>query len=417
MTKKMPKQQHERNYTRLRVSRRDFLKGAAATAVASSMVGTVFAQRSGKTFAYVGTYTGAIGNGGNGEGIYLFELNPSTGALTKIKLAAETASPSWLAIDPAGKYLYAANEIQNYQGKNGSVSAYAIDRSSGDLKLLNVVSSQGAGPAHLSVDHAGKYVFVANYFGGSIAVLPIQADGSLGAPTDVHQDSGAIGSTKATNAPEGSFAISGHDIPHAHMIQVSPDNKFVLHTDLAQDRIYIYRLDSQSGKLTPAATPFASLPSGDGPRHFTFHPNGRWMYSLQEESSTLAFFHYDPATGALEQKQTLSSLPKGFKGSNFTSEIMLSPDGRHLYAANRLHDSVSIFNIGSDGMLTFIADVSTLGDYPRHFNFDPAGKFFYVCNQKSDAIVCFRLQKETGLLTPTGEYTSVGSPSAIVFVS
>lgn len=401
------------------LSRRGFLKGATALAIGQTALAQEIAkavpQR--KVFAYVGTYTDGK-SGGNGEGIYLYEMNPQTGELTKIKLAAEIPSPAWVEIHPSEKYLYAANEVSNFNGKNGSVTAFAINRANGDLKLLNTVSSEGAGPAHLSAEPSGKYVFVANYAGGNIAVFPILPGGALGKATDIHQDSGFIGATKAASAPEGSFAMSGHDAPHPHMIQAAPGNGFVLHTDLGQDRIYIYRFDRIRGKLTPASTPFVTLPAGDGPRHFTFHPNGQWMYSIQEEASTLSFFHFNMTTGALELEQTLSDLPHGFKGTNFTSEIMISPDGRFLYAANRLHDTIAIFSIGStNGRMAYVGETSTLGDYPRHFNFDTRGNFLYVCNQHSDSITCFRVQHDTGLLKFTGQYTAVGSPAVITFFS
>jgi 6-phosphogluconolactonase len=400
------------------LSRREFLLGATSFALASSALafngkaGGV--SSSGKVFAYVGTYTDASGNG---EGIYLCELDSQTGKLSNIRLAAKCPSPTWLALDPSGHFLYAANEVSHFDGKYGSVSAFSVDRSTGDLTLLNVVSSEGAGPAHLSVDQTGKYVFVANYIAGNIAVLPIQPSGALGSATDVHQDTDSLGANKPTSAPPGSFAASGHDAPHAHMIHVAPGNRFVLQTDLGQDRIYIYSFDSSSGKLTPANTPFISLPSGDGPRHFAFHPNGRWMYSLQEESSTLQWFLFDSVTGSLKPQQTVSSLPPGFTGTNYTSEVMVSPDGRFLYAANRLHDSITIFSISSTGSLTYVGLQSTLGDYPRHFNIEPSGRFLYACNQHSDAIAGFRIDHATGLLKPTGQYTPVGSPACIVFLS
>jgi 6-phosphogluconolactonase len=317
---------------------------------------------------------------------------------------------------PSRKYLYTVNEIVNQE--SGSVSGYAIESTTGDLTPLNTVSSEGRGPAHMSLDASGKYAFVANYAGGTIAVIPILDGGRLGAATDVHHDVGSVGAKSATNAPPGTFAISGHDAPHAHMIAADPGNRFVLAVDLGQDRIYVYRFDSGGGKLIPLeTTPFVSFPSGDGPRHFVFHPNGRWIYVLGEESSTIAFFHYDGTKGTLTSEQTISSLPKGFAGTNFTSEVVVSPDGRFLYAANRLHDTIAICAIDSSGRLTLIGEVSTMGDYPRHCTFDPSGKFFYVCNQRSDSVSCFQVQGQTGLLSFTGLYTALGSPSIVTFLS
>jgi 6-phosphogluconolactonase len=218
--------------------------------------------------------------------------------------------------------------------------------------------------------------------------------------------------------PRDSFAISGHNGPHAHMILASPDNRYVLYTDLGQDRIYISAFDKATGTLSPNVNAaYASLPPGDGPRHFAFHPNGQWLYSIQEEGSTLVFFRYDAATGVLTSQQTLPTLPTGFHGTNFTSEVLVSSDGRFLYAANRLHDTIAIFAIAGDGRLTPLEEIATLGDYPASFNIDPSGNFLYACNLRSDSITCFRIDRKTGLLGFTGSYTGVGSPASIVFSS
>jgi 6-phosphogluconolactonase (cycloisomerase 2 family) len=402
-------------------SRRTFLKGTAALALSHSALGaaqnSAVPLKNSKFLAYAGTYTSAVDGGANGEGIYLFEMDPHTGKLSGGKLVVKTPNPTWIVIHPSRKYLYAINEVTNYKGGSGSVSAFAIDAATGDLTLLNTVSSEGAGPAHMSLDAQGRYAFVANYAGGTIAVLPILAGGLLGAAVDMHEDIGALGSKRATDAPRGSFAISGHDHPHGHMIMPAPDNRFVLATDLAQDRIYVYKFDAATGKLTAADTPFAPLPSGDGPRHFAFHPNDHWLYSLQEEASTIAVFRYDPASGALTSQQTISALPAGFAGTSFASEIAVSPDGKFLYSANRLHDTISICSIGANGLLALIGDASTMGDYPRHFRIDPSGGFLYVCNQKGDCITSFRRNRETGLLTFTGNYTPVGSPAILTFLT
>lgn len=402
-------------------SRRGFLKGVAALSMEASIAATAQNlsrnQSNSRILAYVGCYTGEAGSGNNGKGISLFEMNPQTGALSFLKIAAETANPSWLSFDPSGRYLYAANEVSDFKGSNGSVTAYAVDRATGELRFLNTVSSEGGGPAYLSVDAEGRYVFVANYAGGSIAVLPILSNGGLGRACDIHRDIDFVGSTQPTNAPPGSFAWSGHDAPHAHMIQADPKNQFVLYTDLGQDRIYIRRFNSKTGKLTPATgAPFVALPSGDGPRHFAFHPNGYWFYSIQEEASTLAFFLYDPIAGSLMPQQTISTLPPGFTGSSFASGVRVSADGRVLYAANRLHDTIAAFSIKSNGHLQPIGEVSTMGDYPSQFNIDPSGSFLYACNRRSDAITTFHIDGDTGLPNFTGQYTSTGSPSCIVFL-
>jgi len=299
---------------------------------------------------------------------------------------------------------------------SGSISAFAIDRSDGRLKLLNTVSSGGAGPAHLSIHPSGRFVLVANYFGGSVAVLPILAEGSLGPASDLKKDSGTVGPRKATNSPPGSFAISGHDQPHAHMIEADPAGRFVLHVDLGLDQIFVWKFDDRTGVLSPNDPHAISLPPGDGPRHFAFHPNGRWLYSLQEEASNVVFFAYDSEKGRLASKQTASSLPPGFAGSSFASEIMVSADGRYVYAGNRLHDSIGIFSVGESGALTFIGEEWTRGDYPRSFNFDPSGSFLYSCNQRGDTIAVFRIDRKSGGLAFTGHFTPVGNPSIIVFL-
>jgi 6-phosphogluconolactonase (cycloisomerase 2 family) len=248
-----------------------------------------------------------------------------------------------------------------------------------------------------------------------VAVLPIQPDGSLGEATEVKKDAGKIGPTKATNAPPGSFAISGHDQTHAHMIEADPSGKFVIHVDLGLDQILVWKFDADKGTLTAAETPFISLPPGDGPRHFAFHPNGRWFYSIQEEGSTVVLFDFDAQTGRLTSRQTISSLPPGYAGSNFCSEITVSADGKFVYAGNRLHDSIGIFAIGADGTLTFVTEEWTHGDYPRSFTFDPTNSFLYCCNQRADHIAVFRVDKSSGKLAFTGHYTPVGNPSQIVF--
>ena len=406
------------------VSRRRLLKTAAGLAAAP-----VFAQpggsqggvRNGSILAYAGSYSspeGPEGSKGRGQGIYLFHMNPSSGALSQTKVFADDANPSWLAFDPSRTHLYAANETSTFQGtKSGSVSSFKIDRSNGNLTLLNTVSSEGAGPAHLSVHPSGRYVLVANYYGGTVAVLPIGSNGELGKATEVKRNEGKLGPIHATSAPAGSFAISGHDHPHAHMIQSDPSGRFVLASDLALDEILIWKFDADHGTLSPNNPASVSVPPGDGPRHFTFHPNGRWMYSLQEEGSTLIFFEFDGTRGRLTPKQTISTLPKGLVGTNFTSEVVVSPDGKFLYAANRLHDSIAFFSIGRTGTLTLVGETWTRGDYPRSFTIDPTGNFLYSCNQRSDAIATFRINRQTGDLTFTGQYTAVGTPAILVFLT
>jgi 6-phosphogluconolactonase (cycloisomerase 2 family) len=326
-------------------------------------------------------------------------------------------SPSCVVLNSAGTRLYSANETDRAgKDKEGTVSAFAINREDGRLTLLNTVSSGGAGPTHVSLHPSQRFLFVANYFGGSVAVLPILPDGRLGNATDIKKDAGKIGPTKATGAPSGSFAISGHDRTHAHMIQADAAGRFVLHVDLGLDQILVWKLDERTGVLTPNVPHAVSLPAGDGPRHFHFHPDGRWLYSLQEEGSNIVLFDYDTRAGHLTPRQTISTLPPGFAGSNFCSEILVSADGKFVYAGNRLHDSIGIFSVGSNGELTYLLEEWTRGNYPRSFNFDPTGQFFYCCNQRGDNIAVFQVDQKTGGLRFTGHYTAVGNPSTIVFL-
>ena len=422
--------QHASDQIPSSVSRRAFLKASSALTAASPLLtGQLQAQSAaakGPLMAYVGTFSSPLRDmlptqvdlpPGNGRGIHLFQVNRTTGALTPSGVYELGTSPSCLALNLAGTHLYSANETDRVgDAKEGTVSAFAINRADGQLKLLNTVRSGGAGPTYVSLHPSGRFLLVANYFGGSVAVLPILADGRLGEASDVKNDAGKIGPTKATHAPPGSFAFSGHDRTHAHMIEADRSGRFVLHIDLGLDQIFVWKFDAQKGVLTPNDPPAISLPPGDGPRHFHFHPNGRWFYSIQEEGSTVVLFDYDPATGRLTARQTISTLPPGFAGSNFCSEILVSADGRFVYAGNRLHDSIGIFSVGKNGELTYLGEEWTRGNYPRSFNFDPTGQFLYCCNQRGDNLAVFRVDKQTGGLKFTGHYSAVGNPSIIVFL-
>jgi 6-phosphogluconolactonase len=424
-------------------SRRDLLKGAAALTAAASAP-QAFGQQStavpfatgapiGTVWLYIGTYTGNIAAfGSNGMGIYLCQLNLSTGALTVLRLvgpvvpvgATVTNSPSTLALDPTRTHLYAGNEY----GPPGAVTAYSIDRLTGDLTPLNSQPTKGA-PAYVGVDQKGKYLFSAEYTGGWFEAFPINADGSLGPAVFQQLDPFNSGVQHATNAPPGSFAISAHEIGgtgHPHRMDVDPSNKWVLGPDAGQDRIYVWKLTQGATPpltLTTAANPpggYVNVPPGDGPRHLAFHPNGIWMYSIQEEASTIMFWHFNPATGALSAQQIISSLPPGFAGTNFTSEIRVSTstEGDFVYGANRTNDTIGVFSIGADGSLTQVSHASTLGDYPRIFTIDPVtGLFVASGNQRADNVTTFKINPATGALTFTGNYTPVGSPSGMVFLT
>jgi 6-phosphogluconolactonase len=404
------------------------MKTCTALATAPWSGATLQAQsgaNGGLLMAYVGTFSSPLSHvkstqvdlpPGNGRGIHAFQVDRATGELTAADVYEIGTSPNFLVVNADGTRLYSTNETDGMaEKKPGTVSAFAIDRA-GRLTLLNTVSSGGAGPTHASIHPSGKHLLVANYFGGSVSVLPILPDGKLGEASDTKRDEGRIGPTKATNAPLGSFAFSGHDMPHAHMIECDPMGKFAISTDLGLDQIKVWKFDAGAGTLTPNDPPHVSLPPGDGPRHFDFHPNGRWLYSLQEEGSNVVLFDYDAAKGHLKSRQTISSLPPGYAGSNFCSGILASADGKFVYAANRLHDGIAWFTIAEDGTLKFAGEEWTRGDYPRSFSFDPTGDFLYSLNQRADHVTTFRVDKTTGALTFTGKYTPVGNPSSMVFL-
>lgn len=375
--------------------------------------------------AYVGTFSSPLKDmlptqvdlpPGNGRGIHLFNVDRDTGAMKPIGIYEMGTSPSCLAVNATGTRMYSANETDRVgEKKEGTVSAFAVNRTDGKLTLMNTVSAGGAGPTYVSLHPSQRFLFVANYFGGTVCVIPILEDGRLGEATDIKVDAGAIGPVTAKNAPPGSFAFSGHDRTHAHMIQADAAGKFVLHADLGLDQIFVWKFDTKAGKLTANEPPSISLPPGDGPRHFHFHPNGRWLYSIQEEGSTVVLFDYNSSTGGLVARQTLSSLPPGFSGSNFCSEILVSDDGKFVYAGNRLHDSIAIFSVGTTGELEYQGEEWTRGNYPRSFSFSPSGRFLYCCNQRADNISVFEVNRNTGSLNFTGHYAAVGNPSIIVF--
>jgi 6-phosphogluconolactonase (cycloisomerase 2 family) len=398
--------------TRTPFSRRGFLKGS--TALAAMGAATTANAQTGQTIAYVGAYTN------RGKGIHMFNVNSTDGTLTPTKILTGIVNPSSLALHPNKRFMYAVNEISNFTGANtsGSVTAISIDGATGDLRILNAVTSGGTGPAYLSVDPSGRWVFVANYGGGSVAVLPIMADGSVGAPSDVKVITGPLGPQPAVEAPPGSFAISGHDRPHAHQARSDPAGNFVFVTDLGTDRIYVHRFDKTRGTLTPADPPFVQASLGAGPRHIDFHPNGRFIYAITEEASTMIVMDWDAASGRLTYKgQSPSTLPQGFAGTNYPSDIHVSEDGNYLYGANRLHDSIVQFDINPDGWLLNPRHVWTRGGYPRQFAIEPTGNFMYVCHSNSDNITTFRVDKSTGMLTFTGQFVPVGNPSHILFLT
>ena len=362
-------------------------------------------------YAYVGTYTP------NGGGIYLFRLDPATAELTQLQLIDDIRNPTWLAVNAAQTRLYAVSEIDNYQGMHsGAVVSYAIDNDSLQIKRIGAVSSGGPGPAHVSVHPSGKFVFAANYVGGSVAVFPVGSDGALGDATDVRPSVGPRHHVRGANDPPGQFAFSDHDGPHLHMVAADPSGQFVIANDAGLDLTLIWRLDAAAGKLLPAEVPVVTAPPGSAPRHFVFHPNGRVFYNLYEHDAKVAVYDYDAARGGMKLKQVVSSLPPKFAGSNLASEIIMTADGRYLYVANRLHNAVSIFGVAADGQLRAISEAWVHADSPRSLSIDPGGTFLYSCNQRGDSITSFHLNPLTGALIFTGRFEAVGSPAVMTIL-
>jgi 6-phosphogluconolactonase len=353
---------------------------------------------------YVGTYTE---EGGKGKGIYAYRYDSATGQIAPLGLAAETTNPSWLALDPSGRFLYAVNELGNYKGANsGGVSAFAIDRTTGKLTFLNQVRSRGADPCYLTVDHSGKFVLVANYTGGSVAVFPILADGKLGEASAFVQHTG-----RGPNS-------SRQEGPHAHSIVLTPDNRFAIVNDLGLDELLVYKFDSSKGTLTPNNPPFVKLAPGSGPRHFALRPDGKFAYVVAEMGHTVTVFSNDPSTETLRRLQTISTLPAGFAGRNDDAEIEVHPSGKFLYASNRGHDSIAVFAIDAKkGTLRPVEYAPTGGKEPRNFAIDPTGRLLFAANQNSNKIVIFKIDRKTGRLAPTGQVMEVGSPVCVKFLS
>lgn len=347
---------------------------------------------------YLGTYTSGEGSG---KGIYRSVLDLETGKLSDPALAAEAKNPSFLEIHPGGKSLYAVSE----SGRDGSVGAYAIDPDTGDLRLLNQQPSGGAGPCHVSIDRMGRNVLVANYGSGSASVIPIRPAGSLAEPTSFVQHEGSSVNPERQKGP------------HAHSINVSPDNRFAYVADLGIDKIMIYRLDAQEGTIVANRPPFVQLKPGAGPRHFVFHPGGKCAYVINELDCTITAFAYDSTSGALTEVQTVPTLPEGCAGRNACAEIRVYPSGRFLYGSNRGHDSIVVYRIDeAEKPLTFVEHETAGIKTPRSFNIDPTGTFCLVANQGSDSVVVFRVDHQTGALEPTGHKVAVPKPVCVRFL-
>ena len=378
-------------------SRRQFLKlgGIGAVGMVSS---PAFANASQDRLLYVGTYTS-----GKSEGIYVYGMNETTGALTQIT-SVKSINPSFLVVNP-GRFLYAVNEVPDLDGKpTGGVSAFAIDASSTKLTFINQQPSEGADPCHLSFDRQRKHLLVANYTGGNVAVLPIQRDGSLGKAIDVKQH-------------EGSGPREQQKSAHAHCIKLDRANRFAVAADLGSDKVMIYRFNPLSGRLEPSEQPSATLHPGAGPRHLTFHPNGKYLYVINELDSSLTTFKYDSVRGTLTAFETVSTLPRDFTGTSYCADVHISKSGRFLYGSNRGHNSIVVFAIDPrTARLSLVEHVSTQGKWPRNFVIDPSGRFLLVANQHTDNVVVFRIDAQTGRLTATDQAAEIPVPVCLQFL-
>jgi len=357
------------------------------------------ARKSGKYFVYVGTYTGP-----QSKGIYSFRFDTASGDLEPMGLAAEVVNPSWVTIHPNHKFLYAVSELGNDGKTNGAITSFAIDQQTGGLTKLNSVSSMGGGACHLVVDKTGKTLLVANYGAGSVAAFPVAADGRLGEPPVLIQHKGSSADPRRQRSP------------HAHGVFLSADNRFLFVPDLGLDQVMSYRLDPGKSSIAPNDPPFAKVPPGSGPRHFAFHPNGKYAYVIDEMKSTVTAFSYDAAQGALQQVQNISTLPKDFSGEDNSAEIEVDAKGRFLYASNRGHDSIAVFAIAKNGRLAPVEYVPTQGKTPRNFKIDPTGSYLFAANQDTGNIVQFRIDAKTGRLTATGKKVELSKPVCIQFL-
>jgi 6-phosphogluconolactonase len=353
-------------------------------------------------FMYVGTYTNA-----GSKGIYVWRFDAAAGKFTSLGLAAQSVDPSYLAAHPNGRFLYAVNEESHFQkmSSNGAVSAFAIDAATGKLKLLNQQASMGDGPCHLALDHEGKCVIVANYNNGSVAAYPVGNEGLLSQSVGFFQ-------------PKGSGKIPRRqDGPHAHCVAVSPDNRFALVADLGLDEVMSYRLNAATAAMEESANGFVKVAPGSGPRHLAFHPNGRLVYLINEMASSIITFSYDPQAGTLHEIQTVSTLPKDYKGEDDSAEIQVHPSGKFVYGSNRGHDSIAVFAVDpKSGTLKPVEQVPTQGKTPRGFGIDPTGAYLVAANQKSNNMVVFRIDQTTGRLKPTGQVLDALTPVAVTFV-
>jgi 6-phosphogluconolactonase len=360
-----------------------------------------------QTRAYVGTYTQSLGHvAGKAVGIYIYDLDQSSGALRQIGVAPDVVNPSFLTVDRGGKHLYAVNELKDETGRSGGgVSAFRIDPASGALTFLNQESSHGGDPCHVTVDATGSTVVVVNHENGTVAAYPVRSDGSLGPASDVFQH---VGSSVHPQHQRG---------PHAHSVNFDPTNHFALVCDKGIDKVMVYRLDRASGRLAPNDPPSVSTHPGAAPRHLAFHPSGRYAYVINEIGSTLTAFAFDSESGALREVNTVPTLPADYSGRNSTADVRVHPNGKFVYGSNRGHNSIASFAIDeSTGAVAPLGHTATQGAVPRNVNLTPTGELLLAANQNSDTIVAFAIDATTGALTPTGAVTQVPTPVCIHFV-
>ena len=381
-------------------SRRQFLQAGGIGVLGALASRTNAWTTQALNYLYVGTYTSS----GKSDGIYLYWMDPLTGALERLK-SFKSENPSFLTIDRSRRYLYAVNEVSEYLGKpGGGVSAFAISREDVSLRLLNQQATDGADPCHLTIDRKGKTLLVANYTGGSITSLPVRSDGTLGMATEVKQH-------------EGSSIKEQQKGPHAHCIILDRSERYALAADLGIDKVMIYRLDPATRKLTPGKQPSAELQKGAGPRHLTLHPNGKYLYVINELDSTMTAFAYNGVNGTLTHIDTVSTLPSDFSGVSYCADVHVSRSGKFLYGSNRGHNSIVVFEIDQrTGKLKTLEHVSTEGDWPRNFTIDPTGKFLLVANQRTDNVVTFAIDPRTGRLKPTGKVAQIPVPVCLRFL-
>lgn len=375
------------------------LRGLIALCIAVTASPAIAAEEAEETdfFVYVGTYTR-----GESAGVYRFRFDAETGECGEPQLAAEAENPSFLAIHPDEELLFAVNEIGEFEGEAaGAVTAFRIDRRTGDLETEGQVSSRGGAPCHLVVDQTGRYVLVANYSGGSVCVLPVGEDGSLGEAVSFVQHEGSSVDPRRQQAP------------HAHSINLDAGNRYAVVADLGLDQLLVYCFDEETGQLTPNDPPGAAVAPGAGPRHFAFHPDGEHAYVINEMHRTVTVFHWDAEHGMLTEQQTITTVPESVTDGS-TAEIRVHPSGRFVYGSNRGHDSIAIFAVEEEsGRLTAVGHQSTEGRTPRNFFIDPTGKWLFAGNQSSDTIVLFAIDAATGELEPAGTVIDVPSPVCI----